>query len=100
MSASGPARTPEPARGMGGRRTPRGCCAAPGRQRKRPALAGRPLIDGLPALRSAAAPSAAAAALLRLIDPQGASAEVLAIQVLNGPGSVGSRHLHEAEAPR
>jgi hypothetical protein len=74
-------------------------------QRKRPASR-RPAfrIGCLPALRSAAAPSAvpsaaaAAGALLRLIYPQGSPAEVLAIQLLNGLGSVGAGHLNESKA--
>src|SRR5215469_7844102 len=68
-------------------------------KRKRPALGGPAFAIGcLPALRGAAAPSAAAAALLRLVYPQGTSTEVLAIQVLNGPGSIGSRHFNESKA--
>src|SRR6516162_4112205 len=75
--------------------------------RKRPvaatgqAAAYRPRVtERLPALRCAAAAITAAAALLGLVDPQRAAAELLAIQILDGARSVGAGHLDEAEAAR
>src|ERR1700741_1460696 len=65
---------------------------------------GRPLAPSgsLPALgrAAAAAVAAAAAALLGLVDPQRASTQLLAIQVLDGARRVGARHLDEPEATR
>src|SRR5690349_13883455 len=66
------------------------------------ATAGRPRATtrSLPALRCAAAAVAASAALLSLVDAQRATAELLAIEILDGARCVGARHLDEAEAAR
>src|SRR5689334_21865313 len=67
------------------------------------ATAGRPRATtrSLPALRCAAAAAVtASAALLSLVDAQRATAELLAIEILDGARCVGARHLDEAETAR
>src|ERR1700739_2139337 len=57
--------------------------------------------DGRPlAPRGSLPPPGLAAALLGLVDPQRASTQLLAIQVLDGARRVGARHLDEPEATR
>src|SRR6185437_11100456 len=56
----------------------------------------RRLSTELPALGTAA--SATGTALLRLVHAQRPAAEILAVQILNGAGSIGARHLDEREA--
>src|SRR5579862_4898218 len=74
-----------------------------GRRCREALTAGPRLEQSLPALRPAAAAAAvatAAAALLGLVDPQRPSAQVLAIEVLDGARGIRARHLDEPEATR
>src|SRR5687767_5369984 len=59
-----------------------------------------PGFSGLPALRGAAARAATTGALLRLVDTQGSTTHVFAIEVLNRTGRIRARHLHERKSAR